>query len=90
MLHGKQKINGPYSLGNPKELAALLNQFFSYTEPDIEGSCALTPGTGYADISLGGSLAPPWVKRAHPVRRMSPKGACYHSPGQTAWDSRSG
>ena len=37
LFQGKQKINGPYSLGNPKELAALLNQFFSYTEPDIEG-----------------------------------------------------
>jgi len=36
LFQGKQKINGPYSLGNPKELAALLNQFFSYTEPDIE------------------------------------------------------
>jgi predicted helicase len=37
LFQGKQKINGPYILGNPKELAALLNQFFSYTEPDIEG-----------------------------------------------------
>ena len=37
LFQGKQKINGPYGLGNPKELAALLNQFFSYTEPDIEG-----------------------------------------------------
>jgi predicted helicase len=37
LFQSKQKINGPYSLGNPKELAALLNQFFSYTEPDIEG-----------------------------------------------------
>ena len=37
LFQGKQKINGPYTLGNPKELAALLNQFFSYTEPDIEG-----------------------------------------------------
>jgi predicted helicase len=37
LFQNKQKINGPYSLGNPKELAALLNQFFSYTEPDIEG-----------------------------------------------------
>jgi len=36
LFQGKQKINGPYSLGNPKELASLLNQFFSYTEPDIE------------------------------------------------------
>jgi predicted helicase len=37
LFQSKQKINGPYGLGNPKELAALLNQFFSYTEPDIEG-----------------------------------------------------
>jgi predicted helicase len=37
LFQNKQEINGPYSLGNPKELAALLNQFFSYTEPDIEG-----------------------------------------------------
>jgi predicted helicase len=37
LFQSKQKINGAYSLGNPKELAALLNQFFSYTEPDIEG-----------------------------------------------------
>jgi predicted helicase len=37
LFQSKQKINGPYSLGNPKELAALLNQFFSHTEPDIEG-----------------------------------------------------
>jgi predicted helicase len=37
LFQSKQKINGPFSLGNPKELAALLNQFFSYTEPDIEG-----------------------------------------------------
>ncbi|MGB9486328.1 MAG: type ISP restriction/modification enzyme [Terriglobia bacterium] len=37
LFQGKQKINGPYSLGNREELAALLNQFFSYTEPDIEG-----------------------------------------------------
>ncbi len=37
LFQSKQKVNGPYSLGNPKELAALLNQFFSYTEPDIEG-----------------------------------------------------
>jgi len=37
LFQSKQKINGPYTLGNPKELAALLNQFFSYTEPDIEG-----------------------------------------------------
>jgi len=36
LFQSKQKVNGPYSLGNPKELAALLNQFFSYTEPDIE------------------------------------------------------
>jgi predicted helicase len=37
LFQSKQKVNGPYALGNPKELAALLNQFFSYTEPDIEG-----------------------------------------------------
>jgi len=37
LFQDKQKINGPYTLGNPKELAGLLNQFFSYTEPDIEG-----------------------------------------------------
>jgi predicted helicase len=37
LFQNKQKINGLYTLGNPKELAALLNQFFSYTEPDIEG-----------------------------------------------------
>jgi len=37
LFQNKQKINGPYSLGNPKELVALLNQFFSHTEPDIEG-----------------------------------------------------
>jgi predicted helicase len=37
LFQSKQKINGPYSLGDPKELAALLNQFFSYVEPDIEG-----------------------------------------------------
>jgi hypothetical protein len=37
LFQSKQKINGPYTLGNPRELVALLNQFFSYTEPDIEG-----------------------------------------------------
>ena len=37
LFQNKQKINGPYILGNPKELVALLNQFFSYAEPDIEG-----------------------------------------------------
>ena len=37
LFQSKQKINGPFTLGNPKELAGLLNQFFSYTEPDIEG-----------------------------------------------------
>ncbi len=37
LYQNKQTINGPYTLGNPQELAALLNQFFSYTEPDIEG-----------------------------------------------------
>ena len=36
LFQNKQTINGPYTLGNPQELAALLNQFFSYTEPDIE------------------------------------------------------
>jgi hypothetical protein len=59
LFQGKQKINGPYSPGNPKELAAFLNQSFSYTEPDIEGSCVLTRGTVCADISLGGSQEPP-------------------------------
>jgi predicted helicase len=37
LFQNKQKVNGPFALGNPKELAALLNQFFSYVEPDIEG-----------------------------------------------------
>ena len=37
LFQNKQKINGPYHLGNPKELAALINQFLAYTEPDIEG-----------------------------------------------------
>jgi len=37
LYQNKQQVNGPYTLGNPQELAALLNQFFSYTEPDIEG-----------------------------------------------------
>ena len=37
LYQNKQQVNGPYILGNPKELVALLNQFFSYTEPDIEG-----------------------------------------------------
>jgi hypothetical protein len=36
LFQNKQKINGPYGLGNREELAALLNQFFSYTEPAIE------------------------------------------------------
>lgn len=36
LFQNKQKINGPYNLGNAKELAALLNQFLSHTEPDIE------------------------------------------------------
>jgi len=36
LFQNKQTINGPFNLGNPQELAALLNQFFSYTEPDIE------------------------------------------------------
>ena len=36
LFQNKQKINGPFNLGNPKELAALLNQFLSHTEPDIE------------------------------------------------------
>ena len=30
LFQNKQKVNGPFALGNPKELAALLNQFFSY------------------------------------------------------------
>src|SRR2546426_8400996 len=37
LFQNKQKVNGPFALGNPKELAALLNQFFSYVEPDMEG-----------------------------------------------------
>ena len=37
LYQNKQQVNGPYILGNPKELAAMLNQFYSYTEPDIEG-----------------------------------------------------
>jgi hypothetical protein len=37
LFQNKQKINGPYVLGNPKELVNLLNQFFSHTEPDFEG-----------------------------------------------------
>ncbi|MGA3327986.1 MAG: hypothetical protein ABSF45_26345 [Terriglobia bacterium] len=68
LFQGKQKINGPYGLGNPKELAALLNQFFSYTEPDIEDSCGLTSGTVLPIYHWGGSLEPTWVKREHPVR----------------------
>jgi len=45
LFQSKQKVNGPYGLGNPKELAALLNQFFSYTEPAIE-EFEETIGTG--------------------------------------------
>ncbi len=37
LYQNKQQINGEFNLGNPKELAALLNQFFAHTEPDIEG-----------------------------------------------------
>jgi predicted helicase len=37
LYQNRQKVDGEFNLGNPKELAALLNQFFSYTEPDIEG-----------------------------------------------------
>ncbi len=37
LYQNKQQINGQFNLGNPKELAALLNQFFAHTEPDIEG-----------------------------------------------------
>lgn len=37
LYQNKQQVNGQFNLGNPKELAALLNQFFAYTEPDIEG-----------------------------------------------------
>ena len=55
LYQNKQTINGPFNLGNPQELAALLNQFFSYTEPVIEGFCDLTPGATSADISLSGS-----------------------------------
>ena len=37
LFQNKQQVDGEFNLGNPKELAALLNHFFSYTEPDIEG-----------------------------------------------------
>ena len=37
LFQNKQQVNGEFRLGDLKELAALLNQFFSYTEPDIEG-----------------------------------------------------
>ena len=37
LYQNRQQVDGEFNLGNPKELAALLNQFFSYTEPDIEG-----------------------------------------------------
>ncbi|HXX21782.1 MAG TPA: hypothetical protein VEO19_01380 [Terriglobia bacterium] len=37
LFQNRQQVDGEFNLGNPKELAALLNQFFSYTEPDIEG-----------------------------------------------------
>jgi len=37
LYQNKQQVDGEFNLGDPKELAALLNQFFSYTEPDIEG-----------------------------------------------------
>jgi predicted helicase len=37
LFQNKQQVDGEFNLGNPKELVALLNQFFSYTEPDIEG-----------------------------------------------------
>jgi predicted helicase len=37
LFQNKQQVDGEFNLGDPKELAALLNQFFSYTEPDIEG-----------------------------------------------------
>jgi predicted helicase len=36
LFQGKQEVRR-YQIGNPQELAALLNQFYSYTEPDIEG-----------------------------------------------------
>ncbi|MFB3921582.1 MAG: type ISP restriction/modification enzyme [Terriglobia bacterium] len=36
LYQNKQQVNGEYNLGNPKELVALLNQFFSHVEPDIE------------------------------------------------------
>ncbi|MBI3933598.1 MAG: N-6 DNA methylase [Acidobacteria bacterium] len=36
LFQNKQEVRR-YQLGNPKELAALLNQFFSYKEPNIEG-----------------------------------------------------
>jgi predicted helicase len=37
LFQNKQQVDGEFNLGNPRELAALLNHFFSYTEPDIEG-----------------------------------------------------
>jgi predicted helicase len=37
LYQNRQQVNGQYNLGDPKELAALLNQFLSHTEPDIEG-----------------------------------------------------
>jgi predicted helicase len=37
LFQNKQQVDGEFNLGDPKVLAALLNQFFSYTEPDIEG-----------------------------------------------------
>jgi predicted helicase len=36
LFQNKQEVRR-YELGDPKELANLLNQFFSYKEPDIEG-----------------------------------------------------
>ncbi|MBI4478873.1 MAG: N-6 DNA methylase [Acidobacteria bacterium] len=36
LFQNKQEVRR-YELGDPKELAALLNQFFTYKEPDIEG-----------------------------------------------------
>jgi hypothetical protein len=37
LYQSKQQVNGQFNLGNPRELAALLNQFLSHAEPDIEG-----------------------------------------------------
>jgi len=59
LYQNKQQVDGEFHLGDPKELAALLNQFFSYTEPDIECSRVLTPTAESVDLSNGGSIPPP-------------------------------